>query len=117
MFYHVEWYRKPLLRDEGGAFCVGKRVGAVAPYQYKVGAKLFFSETVFGGFYSLLWLFDGERQNVHLMLLPFQGVTTPTRVNPGCRFACPGLVAPLGFQPVLVNTSQLYHRKQRGCAL
>ena len=107
MFYHVEWYRKPLLRDEGGAFCVGKRVGAVAPYQYKVGAKLFFSETVFGGFYSLLWLFDGERQNVHLMLLPFQGATAPTRVNPGCRFACPGLVAPLGFQPVLIGPKWL----------
>ena len=39
MFYHVKWYRKPLLRDEGGAFCVGKRVGAVAPYQYKVGSS------------------------------------------------------------------------------
>ena len=39
MFYHVKWYRKPLLRDEGGAFCVGKRVGAVAPYQYKVGCS------------------------------------------------------------------------------
>ena len=24
---------------KGGAFCVGKRVGAVAPYQYKVGSS------------------------------------------------------------------------------
>ena len=39
MFYHVKWYRNPLLRDEGGAFCVGKCVGAVAPYQYKVGSS------------------------------------------------------------------------------
>ena len=39
MIYHVKWYRKPLLRDEGGAFCVGKRVEAVAPYQYKVGSS------------------------------------------------------------------------------
>ena len=32
-----------------------------------------------------------------LMLLPFQGVITFRHVNPGCRFACPGLCAPLGF--------------------
>ena len=25
--------------------------------------------------------------------------------DPGCRFACPGLGAPLGFQPVLANTT------------
>ena len=39
------------------------------------------------------------------MLLPFQGATAPTRVTPGCRYACPGLGAPLGFQPALVNTT------------
>ena len=31
------------------------------------------------------------------MLLPFQGVITFRHVNPGCRCACPGLCAPLGF--------------------
>ena len=39
MFYHVQWYREALLRDEGGLLFVGKRVGAVAPYQYKVGSS------------------------------------------------------------------------------
>ena len=37
------------------------------------------------------------------MLLPLQGATAPTRVNPGCRFACPGLGATLGFQPALAK--------------
>lgn len=50
MFYHVKWYRKPLLRDEGGAFCVGKRVGAVAPYQYKVGQNCFLVRPFLGDF-------------------------------------------------------------------
>ena len=27
------------------------------------------------------------------MLLPLQGATAPTRGDPGCRFACPGLGA------------------------
>ena len=40
-----------------------------------------------------------------LKLLPFQGATAPTWGDPGCRFACPGLGAPLGFQPVLANTT------------
>ena len=39
MFYHVKWYREALLRDEGGLLFVGKRVGAVAPYKYKVGSS------------------------------------------------------------------------------
>ena len=34
-----------------------------------------------------------------LKLLPFQGATVPTRDTQGV--ACPGLGAPLGFQPAL----------------
>ena len=52
----------------------------------------------------------GWHSNVHaqwlcdvLMLLPFQGVITFRHVNPGCRFACPGLCAPLGLQPALAK--------------
>ena len=37
------------------------------------------------------------------MLLPFQGATAPTWGDPGCRFACPGLRAPLGLQPALAK--------------
>ena len=38
------------------------------------------------------------------MLLPFQGVITFRHVNPGCRCACLGLCAPLGFQPALAKS-------------
>ena len=34
----------------------------------------------------------------------FQGVITFRHVNPGCRFACPGLWAPLGLQPALAKS-------------
>ncbi len=37
------------------------------------------------------------------MLLPFQGATAPTRGDPGCRYACPGLSAPLAFQAALAK--------------
>ena len=37
------------------------------------------------------------------MLLPFQGATAPTWGDPGCRFACPGLSAPLAFQAALAK--------------
>ena len=45
------------------------------------------------------------------MLLPLQGAGTLLCENPGCRFACPGLCATLGFQPALVKseTSVFYH--------
>ena len=33
----------------------------------------------------------------------FQGVITFRHVNPGCRYACPGLCAPLGLQPALAK--------------
>ena len=33
----------------------------------------------------------------------FQGATAPTWGDPGCRFACPGLSAPLGLQPALAK--------------
>ena len=46
-----------------------------------------------------------KRPNAHLMLLPLQGATAPTRGPPGCRYACPGLGAPLGLQPALANTT------------
>ena len=36
----------------------------------------------------------------------FQGVITFRHVNPGCRFACPGLCAPLGFQPALAKSAR-----------
>ena len=51
------------------------------------------------------------------MLLPLQGATAPTRGNPGCRYACPGLWATLAFQAALANTNLLYHSKQQGCVL
>ncbi len=38
------------------------------------------------------------------MLLPLQGVNTMAIRDPGCRFACPGLCATLGFQPVLAKS-------------
>ena len=38
--------------------------------------------------------------------MPFQGVNSPTNDNPGRRFACPGLGAPLGFQPALAKTNR-----------
>ena len=40
-------------------------------------------------------------------LLPFQGVNgfTNDNPNPGCRFACPGLGALLGFQPAQSTAS------------
>ena len=43
------------------------------------------------------------------MLLPFQGATAPTRDTQGVAslalgFACPGLCATLGFQPVLAKS-------------
>ena len=38
------------------------------------------------------------------MLLPLQGVNAVVIHNPGCRFACPGLGAPLGFQPALAKS-------------
>ena len=37
------------------------------------------------------------------MLLPFQGATAPTWEYPGCRYACPGLSAPLAFQAALAK--------------
>ena len=45
------------------------------------------------------------------MLLPLQGVNAVAIHNPGCRFACPGLCAPLGFQPALAKseTSVIFH--------
>ena len=68
-----------------------------------------------------------------LKLLPFQGAETLLCGNPrvslrlpwafaltgrdcsntrypGCRFACPGLCAPLGFQPVLAK-SEMHHKR------
>ena len=48
-----------------------------------------------------------------LKLLPFQGATAPTRGDPGCRFACPGLCAPLGFQPALVKSETLGHNGKK----
>ena len=33
----------------------------------------------------------------------FQGATAPTWGDPGCRFACPGLSAPLAFQAALAK--------------
>ena len=41
------------------------------------------------------------------MLLPLQGVNAVAIHNPGCRFACPGLGAPLGFQPVHLLNPEL----------
>ena len=32
---------------------------------------------------------------------------------PGCRFACPGLCAPLGFQPALVKSETLGHNGKK----
>ena len=34
-------------------------------------------------------------------LLPLQGASYTATLYPGCRFACPGLCATLGFQPAL----------------
>ena len=48
-------------------------------------------------------LLSGESPKHIVMLLPLQGATAPTRVNPGCRFACPGLSAPLAFQAALAK--------------
>ena len=39
----------------------------------------------------------------------FQGATAPTCGDPGCRFACPGLRAPLGLQPALAHTLLLHY--------
>ena len=49
----------------------------------------------------------------------FQGVITFRHVNPGCRFACPGLCAPLGLQPALANseTSASHYISQKRMAL
>nr|DAU42126.1 MAG TPA: hypothetical protein [Caudoviricetes sp.] len=41
---------------------------------------------------------------IDIMLLPFQGAETLLCGNPGCRFACPGLCATLGFQPALAKS-------------
>uniref|UniRef100_UPI003FD8293F hypothetical protein n=1 Tax=Alloprevotella sp. TaxID=1872471 RepID=UPI003FD8293F len=41
---------------------------------------------------------------IDIKLLPFQGAETLLCGNPGCRFACPGLCAPLGFQPALAKS-------------
>ena len=54
-------------------------------------------------------LLSGESPKHIVMLLPLQGATAPIRVNPGCRFACPGLSAPLGFQPALAHTLLLHY--------
>ena len=37
-------------------------------------------------------------------LLLFQSVIAYRYAHPGCRFACPGLCAPLGLQPVLAKS-------------
>ena len=55
----------------------------------------------------MLWSFTRSPKYI-VMLLPLQGATTPTRVNPGCRFACPGLGAPLGLQPALAESEWLF---------
>ena len=36
--------------------------------------------------------------------MPLQGAETLLADDPGCRFACPGLWAPLGFQPALAKS-------------
>ena len=54
-------------------------------------------------------LLSGESPKHIVMLLPLQGATAPTRDTPGCRFACPGLRAPLGLQPALAHTLLLHY--------
>ena len=44
------------------------------------------------------------------MLLPLQGATAPTRGDPGCRYACPGLWATLAFQAALARSERLFIR-------
>ena len=44
------------------------------------------------------------------MLLPLQGATAPTRGDPGCRYACPGLWATLAFQAALARPERLFIR-------
>ena len=48
-------------------------------------------------------LLSGESPKHIVMLLPLQGATAPTRGDPGCRYACPGLSAPLAFQAALAK--------------
>ena len=61
--------------------------------------------TLHSCFYIANYCCPMKRPNAHLMLLPLQGATAPTRGTPGCRYACPGLGAPLGLQPALANTT------------
>ena len=51
--------------------------------------------------------------------MPLQGAKTLLCGTPGCRFACPGLCAPLGFQPALAKSEtsvSLYNHVQRTMA-
>ena len=79
----------------------GSRVGADAPC--KVGcSKLASKARPFLGAYSLLLLF-GETLKRTFNAFALSGRDCSNTGDPGCRYACPGLSAPLGFQPALVS--------------
>ena len=57
----------------------------------------FFSETVFGGFYLLLWLFDGERPNVHFNAFALSGRDCSNTRNPRVSLRLPWAGGSIGL--------------------
>ena len=63
--------------------------------------RIFTKQTERQRFMARKLLLPGKSLKHIVMLLPFQGATALTWGDPGCRFACPVLSAPLAFIDII----------------
>ena len=54
--------------------------------------------------YDVYWVKNVQKKIADFEHPTLQGVNAINPPNPGCRFACPGLCATLGFQPALAKS-------------